>query len=118
MAAERPARRLRGGQPGNTNALKHGLYAQALTRAQADLAAQAAQLHPLDLEAEIALLRSRIATLLQAEPDNAELLFEGIRTLARIAATHAALTRDEEDELGDTVRDVLSHFAKLLPQEA
>lgn len=61
-------RRKRGGQPGNQNARKHGLYSLAATPAQRRAISGAAKINTLDQE--IALLRVKIKSALKNNPEN------------------------------------------------
>jgi hypothetical protein len=99
--------RKRGAQPGNLNALKHGYYSRALTKAQQLLLERARAIPADDLSGEIALLRQRLFTLLEAAPEKLEVLCEAMRTLARLAATHYHLKGSDADRLADAMRNVL-----------
>ena len=106
--------RKRGAQPGNLNALRHGYYSQALSKAQATLL-QAADKLPADaLSQEIALLRQRLYTLLEAAPDKVDLLNDTIRTLTRVAATHYHLRGSDADRLADAMGNVLRSIEETL----
>lgn len=106
--------RKKGAQPGNLNALKHGYYSRALTKAQQLLLERARTLPADDLSGEIALLRQRLFTALEASPDKLELLCEGLRTLARLAATHYHLRGSDADRLADAMRNVLGSIEATL----
>lgn len=106
--------RKRGGQPGNLNALRHGYYSQALTKAQATLLSAADRLPADDLSEEIALLRQRLYTLLEAAPDKVDLLNECLRTLARLAATHYHLRGSDADRLTEAMANVLGSIEATL----
>ncbi len=89
-------RRGRSGPPGNQNARRHGLYARALSAAQAARLRSARRL-PLDLREEIALLRSRLAHLVEAEPQNIAALTDGLRTMTRMLLAQRQLRGEETD---------------------
>ena len=71
-----------GGQPGNQNARKHGLYSKHLPAERRDLHSSIKSVR--DLSPEIALLRYKIMQLLE-DPDttNADLM-KALNTLARL----------------------------------
>ena len=103
-----------GGQPGNLNALKHGFYSQALKEAQALELDQAAAVAVDDLSGEIALLRQRIITLLQAAPDKLELLCEATRALANLTRTQYHLKGSDAAQLADAMGSVLQSIEEAM----
>lgn len=109
-----PHKKKRGAQPGNLNALKHGYYSKALTKAQAVLLQAADKLPSDDLSGEIALLRQRLYTLLEASPDKLDLLNDTVRTLARLAATHYHLKGSDADRLTAAMQNVLQSIETTL----
>lgn len=106
--------RKKGAQPGNLNALKHGYYSRALTKAQRLLLERARALPADDLSGEIALLRQRLFTLLEASPEKLDLLNECLRTLARLAATHYHLKGSDADRLVAGMQNVLDSIEATL----
>jgi len=107
----------RSGPPGNQNARRHGLYARALTAAQA-ARFRAARRLPEDLREEIALLRAKVAQLLDAEPDNMAALVDGLNAMTRMLLAQRRLTgaQDDPHALENAVREVLGELAPLLPE--
>lgn len=107
-------RKGRSGLPGNQNARRHGLYARALTAAQA-VRLRAARRLPEDLGEEIALLRAKVAQLLDAEPDNMAALVDGLNAMTRMLLAQRRLTgaRDDPRALENAVREVLGELAPL-----
>jgi hypothetical protein len=103
----RAPKRKPGGQPGNLNALRHGFYSNALSRAAGKQVDDAHHLPLDDLSEEIALLRARIKRLLQAEPDNLDLLQRALERLARLCATHYHLSGSDADRLTEAVQNVV-----------
>jgi hypothetical protein len=81
--------RRRGGQPGNQNARKHGYYSNALTGSAKTNLNQASEV--IGLNDEIALLRARLKSILQTDPDNFHLISEAASTLARLMRTNHKL---------------------------
>jgi hypothetical protein len=110
----RPPKRSPGGQPGNLNALKHGFYSKALTRAARQQVDNAHELPVDDLTEEIALLRGRIKRLLEAEPDNLHLLTRALERLARLCATHYHMSGSDADRLTTAVQSVLEGIERTL----
>ena len=106
--------RKRGAQPGNLNALKHGYYSRALSKAQQLLLERARNIPADDLSGEIALLRERLYTALEASPDKLDLLCEALRTLARLAATHYHLKGSDADRLAGAMANVLASIEATL----
>jgi hypothetical protein len=96
-----------GAQPGNANALKHGFYSSRIRDFAADLRAAAEQ--PLDLSAEIALLRVVLARALGNAPP--QVLVSIVGTLARMVTVQYKLKAAQDDlqdaEARRTIQDVL-----------
>lgn len=109
--------RRRGAQQGNRNALSHGFYATALSEAQRLTLDRAKALSPADLDEEIAMLRARLAHLIEAAPDNIALLSDGLRTLVRLVETRHRLKGDDARDLAAAVERVLDRFRPLLSKE-
>ena len=77
-------KRKRGGQPGNQNARKHGLYSKHLTHEEQK------HLEGIDehtgLEPEIELLRLRLNAMLEDPDVSTETLLRTVHTIARLMA--------------------------------
>ena len=83
--------RPRGGQLGNRNAKKYGIYGQQLDPEEAALLPQLLKVK--GMTDEIALLRLRIAAIVRRKaPD--ETLFEAFDLLNRLVATNERVTSD------------------------
>jgi hypothetical protein len=78
-------RRRRGGQPGNVNAWKNGLYSHALSPEALRALQIARTLKEHDLTEEIAALRARTALL---DPSDTEAFTKGIAILIRAVRAH------------------------------
>ena len=76
------ALRKRGGQPGNQNARTHGFYSRVLTSQQQQQLEEARPL--LDLDEEIALLRLKVRSILQNDPENHAALLAAVSVLTRM----------------------------------
>ena len=99
----------RGGQPGNQNARKHGFYSKVLDEAE-----------QLDLELatgvegiddEIALLRVKIKSILENDPENIRLIMEATNTLARLVKTRYNITKEQKKGLKEAIGNVLKDIA-------
>lgn len=108
------AKRKRGAQPANRNALKHGLYARHLTEVQALELAAAREISPKDLDEEIALLRVRLADLLDTAPKRFDLLIQGLRTLAHLVSVRHRLSPSQAQDLAGAVANVIEGVAAQL----
>lgn len=112
-----PGKKGRSGPPGNQNARKHGFYSRALSHAQQAALHDAHGIAPDDLSGEIAMLRARIAHLLQAAPDNIPVLSDALRTLTKMMQTHRQLRAGEAAPLDEAIRDLLDYYAGLFGGE-
>ena len=74
----------RGGQPGNQNARKHGLYSKHFTPEQFEILENADDLK--DLAPEIALLRVRLNTLLDDPDTSPDLILKTLDVLSELMA--------------------------------
>ena len=106
--------RRRGGQPGNLNALRHGFYSRALAAAGRETYQEAHEVAADDLAEEIALLRARIHRLLEAEPDNLELLSRALGELGRLCATQYRLRGSDADRLAEAMRTVMDDIKEAM----
>ena len=99
-----------GAQPGNSNAVTHGLYRQALSTADQIILDAARALSVSDLEEEIATLRVRIYNLVDIAPDNVELLQLALGRLTKMMIAHYQMNRQQAatftDELQTLVNDI------------
>ncbi|OGO08258.1 MAG: hypothetical protein A2Y61_05605 [Chloroflexi bacterium RBG_13_60_13] len=112
--SKRPPKRKPGAQPGNTNAVKHGLYRRHLDddgRAAFD---EALHIGPANLTQDIAACRERIDRLIKADSDNLDILARMINALARLAATHFHLSGSDTERLTDAMRNVLADIEATL----
>ena len=85
----RSRKRKRGGQPGNQNAGRHGLYSLAATPTQRRAISKAAKVNTLDQE--IALLRVKIKSALKVTPDNIGAISNAASLLARLVGMQLKL---------------------------
>jgi hypothetical protein len=95
-----------GAQPGNQNARKHGFYSRTLTPQQQPFLPVAATVHGLDRE--VAVLRVKIASILQNDPQNLDVLFQAITTLGRTLRTRQSLAHADRQQSRDLYRRFVS----------
>jgi len=106
--------RRRGAQPGNQNARTHGLYARALSDHQAEQLARAREADPTNPDEEIALLRARLATLLEAAPERFDLVIVATRAIAHLMAVRARLQPADAQALTHAVERVVGSLMHQL----
>ncbi|MFC1935214.1 hypothetical protein ACFLX9_00360 [Chloroflexota bacterium] len=82
--------RMRGGQPGNRNARRHGFFARSLTPEEQDALSQALDLK--DLVPEIALMRVKLMGLVSYRDTSPELIIKAARTLTRMVDVQHRVT--------------------------
>lgn len=100
--------RKKGAQPGNFNALKHGLYSKSLTRSEKLQLQKSDSAHGLDVE--IALLRLKISQLIKRDPRNLQLLLHACTTLGRLERVRYSCPQKDKD-LKQAFRNVLREAA-------
>ena len=82
-----------------------GLYAAALSEAERVMLSQARGINGVD--EELAVLRVKLATLLQNQPENMTLLLRSIEVLVRTLAVRYRLSERAKDDLYENVLGVL-----------
>ncbi|MFU8796138.1 MAG: hypothetical protein ACNA7X_02425 [Dehalococcoidia bacterium] len=63
------------------------------------------------LDDEIALLRVRLRTVLEAQPERTDLHFEAANIIARLVKTRYQITREERKSVKGAVQKVLTELA-------
>jgi len=101
--------RKRGGQPSNQNARKHGFYSKVLDEAEQLDFELAAGVEGID--DEIALLRVKIKSILENDPENIKLIMEATNTLARLVKTRYNITKEQRKGLKEAIGNVLRDVA-------
>ena len=105
-----PARteRKRGAPKGNQNARKHGFYSKVLDEAEQVDFELASGVNGID--DEIALLRVKIKSILENEPENIRLIMQVTNALNRLIRTRYKITKEQrkglKEEIGNVLRDV------------
>ena len=112
--SKRPPTRKPGAQPGNTNAFKHGFYSEALATAARARYADAREIGPVNLAEEIAVCRTHLYSLIEADPERIDLLAKIVNALARLAATHFHLSGSDTERLTAAMTTVLADIETTL----
>ena len=84
-------KRKRGAPPGNQNARKHGFYTNVLDAAQKHNLKQAALVSGID--EEIALLRVKLKSVVEHDPENIHLISQAAVSLGRLLRTRHQLNK-------------------------
>ncbi len=103
------ADRKRGAPRGNQNARKHGFYSRILDEAERLDFEQATSVEGID--EEIALLRVKIKSLVERDPENIKLIMQAINTLARLIKTKYNLGKEDRQGLKEAIGNVLRDIA-------
>jgi len=99
----------RGNPKGNQNARKHGFYSNVLEEAEKLDFELAAGVEGID--DEIALLRVKIKSLLEHDPENIRLIMQAANTLARLVKTRYKITKEQKKGLKEAIGNVLRDVA-------
>jgi len=99
----------RGAPKGNQNARKHGFYCKVLDEAE-QLDFELAQ-GVEGIDDEVALLRVKIKSVLEHEPENIKLVIEATNTLARLVHTSYKITTEQRKGLKEAIHNVLRDIA-------
>jgi hypothetical protein len=97
-------KRSRGGQPGNQNARKHGLYARHAT--SEELLKLNSLLNANCPDPSLAVLRFKVENALVNAPENHRVVCEGSALLSRYIAAQANLNRQDTSILKIAFRNV------------
>ena len=104
--------RHRGGQLGNQNARTHGFYSKTLSPEQQEALQDAAVVDGIDQE--IAVLRVKIASILENAPQNIDVLILAMSLLARLLQTKQLIDKKDQHKLGEAFQNVLRDIAAPL----
>jgi len=107
MPAE--AQRKRGAPKGNQNARKHGFYVRVLDEADQLDFELATGVEGID--DEIALLRVKIKSILENDPENIKLVMQATNTLAGLVKTRYKITKEQKKGLKEAIGNVLRDVA-------
>jgi hypothetical protein len=103
------AERRRGAPKGNQNARKHGFYSRILDEAERLDFELATGVEGID--DEIALLRVKIKSLLERDPENIKLIMQATNALARLVRTRYKISKEDKKGLKEAIGNVLKDIA-------
>jgi hypothetical protein len=98
-----------GAPSGNQNARKHGFYSSVLDENQQRDLEDAVTVAGLD--DEIALLRVKIKTLVQDDPDNVKLIVRAVDSMARLIKIKYNIGQNDKVGLTEAIGNVLKDIA-------
>ena len=101
--------RRRGAPKGNQNARKHGFYSKVLDEAERLDFELASGVEGID--DEIALLRVKIKSILEKDPDNVKLIMQATNALARLVRTKYNISKKDKKGLKEAIANVLRDIA-------
>jgi len=87
---------------------RDGFYERVLSEAERVLLPQAAGVQ--GLEQEIALLRVKLATVVQEHPENLPLMLRGVELLVKAVSAEYRLSRKSQDNLAAAIDGVLKEL--------
>jgi len=99
----------RGFQKGNQYARKHGFYSPVLDEAEKLDFEQATCVEGLD--EEIALLRVKIKSLVERDPENVRLIMQAINALTRMVMTRYNISKEDKKSITEAIGNVLKDIA-------
>jgi len=99
----------RGAPKGNQNARKHGFYSKVLDEAEQLDFELATGVEGID--DEIALLRVKIKSLIEHDPENINLIMQATNTLARLVRTKYNIGKEDRKGLKEAIGNVLRDVA-------
>jgi len=102
-------KRKKGAPPGNKNAVKHGFYSKALHEAERINLQEAVEVEGVD--EEIALLRYKLAELLENYPDRIDLQVDIASAIARLVRTRYQISKEQKKSLKEAIARVLTEVA-------
>ena len=109
-----PTPRKRGAQPGNSNAVRHGLYSAHLTDEALAALAEALALSPTDLTREVALARAHLDALLAHGGLEAHSVRLAVEIVARVATRHYRMSPASTATLADAITATLNQLSEQL----
>ncbi len=99
----------KGPPKGNQNARTHGFYSKVLDEAEKLDFEIAAGVEGID--DEIALLRVKIKSVLEKDPENIKLIIKATNTLAGLVKTRYRITKEQRTGLREAIGNVLREVA-------
>jgi hypothetical protein len=99
----------KGAPRGNQYARKHGFYSRVLDADEQSDFEQATEVFGID--EEIALLRTKIKSVLRHDPKNIDLLMKAISTLSGLVRTRYNIGKEDKTGLKEDIGNVLKDVA-------
>jgi hypothetical protein len=99
----------KGTQKGNQNARKHGFYSKVLDETEQVQFQAARDIQGID--EEIALLRVKIQSILEHDPENVNLIMRATGILARLIRTKYELDAGQSRGLKEAIGNVMREIA-------
>ena len=99
----------RGAPKGNQNARKHGFYSKVLDETERLDFELATGVEGID--DEIALLRVKIKSLLERDPENIKLIMRATNALERLVRTRYSISQEDRKGLKEAIGNVLRDVA-------
>jgi hypothetical protein len=99
----------KGAPRGNQYARKHGFYSHVLDADEQSDFEQATEVFGID--EEIALLRTKIKSVLRHDPENIDLLMKAISTLSGLVRTRYNIGKEDKTGLKEAIGNVLKDVA-------
>jgi hypothetical protein len=104
------AKRKSGAPKDNQNARTHGFYSKVMDEAE-QLDFEVASGFDDSFDGEIALLRVKIKSLLEKDPENIRLILQATESLARLVKTKYNITKEQKKGLKEAIGNVLKDIA-------
>jgi len=102
--------RTRKGAPiGNQYARKHGFYSRVLDEDEQNDFEMATVVYGID--DEIALLRTKIKSVLRHDPENMDLIMKALTTLGGLVRTRYSIDKNDKSGLKEAIANVLRDIA-------
>ena len=95
----------RGALPGNQLARTHGFYSKVLDEAERADYKRATEVEGID--AEIALMRVKLKSIVSRDPENLKLITHVVNALARLIITKFNINKSDKKGLTEAVENVL-----------
>ena len=102
-------KRKSGAPKGNQNARKHGFYSRVLDETERIDFELASGVNGID--DEITLLRVKIKSILEHDPENIKLIMQATHTLAGLVKTNYNITKEQRKGLKEAIGNVLKDVA-------
>ena len=94
---------------GNQNARTHGFYSKVLDETEKVAFEQAISVEGIDNE--IALLRVKLKSVLEKDPENVKLIIEATNTLAGLLKASQTMTAKQKNSVRENISNVLKDIA-------